>query len=264
MRSSPGFQSLFIVSLVLISVSCAGARKRQNAGADSAAPLVADEVSLKADRSQLSELRKDIPDEVQRENDELALVLNLMTNGDEEPSKIRERFNKAVRDRRSKMDKDLRKKREDFSRDERRKREDTLKKFKDERDAFAKDKHSSDERKRFFEDQELKRKDFFADQSDKRKAFESEMLETRKNFEDYVREKTNRFNQEIRAYTSTYNERRKAESLKKQSERKAQELARRQGQQGVIPTAQPGQPDPLEEFRQIPNTPAMPLAPSDQ
>lgn len=255
--------------LLLISVACSSVSKKEaNAGKRVEPPIVADEVSLKADRSEFAEMRKEIPDDVKRENDELALVLGMMSNSNEEPSKIRERFNKAVRDRREKMDKDLRKKREDFSRTEQRTREDFLKKQTADREKFVKGKNSSDARKRFFEDQDLKRKDFFAGQADKRKEFESQVTDTRKNFEDYLREKTNSFNQEHRAYTAAFYDRKKNEALKKQAEKKAQEKAqdkaRQDAKQGILPVAQPGQADPLEEFRNMPNTPVIPLGPTDQ
>src|SRR3954465_589750 len=152
---------------------------------------IPDEVTLKEDRSQLDELRKDIPEDVRRENDEVAFILKNMATMEEEPSKVRDKFQTAVRKRRDKMDNQLRKERDDFSKNERTSRETFLEKLKSEREDFNASKRDSKERTRFFDKQDGARKDFFADQSEKRKDFESNITERRRDFEDYVREKTN-------------------------------------------------------------------------
>jgi ElaB/YqjD/DUF883 family membrane-anchored ribosome-binding protein len=188
------------------------------------------EVSLAADRSQLSELRKDIPEDVKHENDELAGLLQLMVKSDgsnsmDEPSRVRERFDKIMRDKRSRVDKELQKMRDSFSKAETKSRETFGKEQKIERDRFMSKSHRiSDERKEFFDGQEDKRREYYSDQQDKRRDFEAHISDQRKNFEDYAREKAGDFNQEYRAYTKAYDERRKAESLKKDMKEKAQQM----------------------------------------
>lgn len=281
---SSSFLLLWTLALAFVLLSCATNRGRNDppgkkpvAAPATAAVAVPDEVSLKADRSELAELRKGVPSEVRRENDELAFILGLMAKGDEEPGKVRERFNTAVRKRREKTDQDLRKRREEFTRGERKSREDFLKNAREERARFVKTKVDSEGRNRFFGEQDRKRKEFFAGEQDRRKEFESDMSERRKTFEDYIRERTNHFNQEYRAYTTAFYERKSAEALKKRTESKAARSGTRgdsgpglasgsasavgQGGEGTLPLG--GAMDGLEDFRNIPAIPATPLGPAD-
>jgi hypothetical protein len=262
----------FVLSLVAMSlfVGCAVSSKRAELqDADEKPVGVADEVSLRADRSELNELRKDVPDEIKKSNDELALVLSLMKDGTEEPSKVRDRFNTAVRKKREKFDKQINKRREDFTKTERKNREDFLKQAKADRESFTRKKHASDERKEFFDDQDTKRRDFFSDQQDKRKEFESQATEDRRTFEDYMREQTNNFNQELRAYSTQYYDRQKAEALKKrmaEKEKKLKEDAERAKNPGASSSGavKPGEvPNDLEQFTQIPNVPPTKLGPGE-
>ncbi len=233
MKTSRAFLIATCPLLFALASSCSAFDKRnsekekQEAAAKAAAApstQIPDEVSLKEDRAQLDELRKDIPEDVRRDNDEVAFILKNMATMEEEASKVRDRFNTAVRKRRDKMDKQLRKEREDFSKTERSTREDFLKKLQSEREDFNSSKRDSKERKKFFDKQDGVRKEFFADQSEKRKDFEGNVTERRKAFEDYVREQSNKFNQEHRAYSQAYVERRQALELKKRAEEKGKRL----------------------------------------
>ncbi len=212
---------VFLAASTLI-ISCA---TRSNDRSDSRPVAVPDELSLRADRSALAEERKNIPEEKRRSNDEIAMVLQLMSSkSDQEPSEIRDRFNKALRDRRERNDTSLRKRRDDFTKVERRAREDYLRKAKDERENFAKEKHSAEERKRMFDDQDEKRRDYFSNEADKRKDFESEITEARKTFEDYAKEKTDQFNQEARAYSADFYERKKQVGLRDRAKEKTRSV----------------------------------------
>jgi hypothetical protein len=222
---------------------------------------IPDEVSLKQDRSALSNERKDIPEDIKRSNDELSFIRGLMGQADEEPAKIRERFNKALRDRRTKFDKLMKERRDDFTKEEKRARDEFLGWLKADRNRFVKrnPKANSDRRKTFFDGQETRRADFFANERDRRRDFESRSMEERKTFEDYVRERTNEFNQELRAYTATYYDRKKNLDLKKKADEKARRSSGAKAATTKAPT--PGEPvDPdLEAFQNIPKTPAQPL-----
>lgn len=244
------------------------------------------EVSLKADRSELDKLRSEIPDEVKRQNDEIALILSFINREtEEEPNKVRDRFSTALRKRREALDKHLRRTRESFSKTEKKEREEFLKRSKEDRAEFLERKRSPDDRKRFFEDQEDKRKGFFADQTEKRKDFESSVQDERKRMEDFIREKQNQFNQEWRDYQIRYTERKKQNELKKRMEQKARDLERRgqpvsaPGNQpaGQLPATQPSGSgavnavprgtlqssveESLKEFETIPQGPGVPLVP---
>ena len=132
-----------------------------------AAPIP-DEVSLREDRSSLEELRKGEPEEIKKQNDELALLLGLMKDGTEEPSKVRERYNKIVRDKREKMDKRLRKERDAFSKSEKKGRDDFMKAAAKDRSKFMARKRSPEASKDFFDQQENKRKARFDEEREKR------------------------------------------------------------------------------------------------
>ena len=57
--------------LVISFVGCSNASKQSNES-------MSEEVSLKADRSEYDQLRKDMPAEVRKENDELAGILQML------------------------------------------------------------------------------------------------------------------------------------------------------------------------------------------
>lgn len=173
--------------------------------------LVDEKYSLAEDRKQLEELRQQVPAEQRTKNDELAFVLNLLSEVKRPPSEIRNRFDSAVRKRRDLFNKDAGREREDFTKQERKKREDFLAEQKKNRDEFLVLKPKKDERDEFFQRSEEKRKSFFQNEREKRSDFESDMRERRKSFEDYVREKTDAFNQELRSYSKKYDEMRKRE-----------------------------------------------------
>ncbi len=205
-----------------------GAASSNVTSPDATSSDASSEISLKADRSELDKFRTEIPEEVKRQNDEIALILSFINRETEEdPNKVRDRFSAALRKRREASDKHLRRTRDSFSKREKQEREEFLKKSKEDREEFQDRKRSPDDRKRFFEDQEDKRKEFFADQTEKRKDFESSVQDERKRMEDFIREKQNQFNQEWRDYQTRYTERKKQNDLKKRMEQKSRELERR-------------------------------------
>lgn len=261
------FRTISLLFLVAFASSCAGISRSGDSDQVNGvnAPVeVSDEVSLRADRSHLADLRKDIPEDIKRENDELALVLELMSKGQEEPSKIRSRFNTVMRNRRDAHNKEMRKSREAYTKEERRARDAFLKALQEERNSFVGKKNvSSESRKRFFDAQDEKRKEYFANEREKRNEFESRINETRKTFEDYIRERTNDFNQEYRAYSSSYYERKKALDLKKRMERKARQEGGAAAISGVPSGERRSSANVLEDFKSIPDVPAIPLGASE-
>lgn len=298
MRTSDRFNLIWILSAIVSAVllpACASNRcvgcGKPDASATTASTLASNEteMSLKADRSELDALRKDIPEEIKKQNDEIALIMSfIVRDSEEEPNRVRDRFNTAIRKKREAIDKKISRAREDFTKHERADRDAFLKKAKAERDEYlSKRKRSADDRKRFFDDQEDRRKSFFADQADKRKDFESETQALRKDNEDFTREKQSAFNEEWRAYQTRYNERKKQTDLKKQMEQKSRDLQR--AGKPVLPVTPAGagtkpgsgtvestaavqsgsagageatpQKDPLADFDKIPAGPGIQLSP---
>ena len=200
--------------------STSSERKNIYSEADPKKPLVDSKYSLTADRSKLDEIRATIPPEKKKENDELALILQLTTEVRRNPSDIREEFDKVVRRKREIFDKDMTRERDEFTKKEKRERDDFLKSQSDAREAFNKEKHSREERTEYYRDLDAKRQDHFANEREKRNDFESDMRDKRKNFDDYMREKRDEFNQEYKVYSRKYDEMKKEEREKKAVQQK--------------------------------------------
>jgi hypothetical protein len=173
-----------------------------------------EEVSLKSDRAKMDELRAAIPESQRKENDELSGIDEFFAGGEQEPNRVREKFEHALRSKREKMNGILRKKREDFANLEKKTRDEHLKKSTAARNDMVKGKLSADERKEFASEQEQIRAQHFGEERDRRKAFESEITDQRHTFEDYAREKRGQFDQRWREYRISFEERKKALKLK--------------------------------------------------
>ncbi len=171
------------------------------------------EVSLSEDRSKLDELRKEMPSEKKKENDELALLLNSLNPGASEiplPSyEISSRFHRIMQKKREEFQRGLKTERDEFGRTEKSLREKFLQTQKSERDGFNKSKKNSDERRSFTESQAQKRDAFFADNREKRMSFEEQMRTKQKDFEFTTRTKSSEFNQLLKAYNDNIKERAK-------------------------------------------------------
>ncbi len=221
----------------------------------------AEEISLKKDRSDLDQIRADIPEEVRQQNDEWALILKDM-DGVKSPYEARSRYYDKVRRHRERFNEDMRRVREDFNKSEQRQRKAFLDILEAERKTYEKSKHNSDDRKAFFDDHSDRRKIFFENQQDKRKDFESSVTEKRKDFEDYMKDKQKQFDDAIREYTKNFDararERRQLENAKIEAQRKLPKMS-------PAPTAvqYDGQEKDLQDIRNIPQG-GQPLAPEDE
>lgn len=206
-----------LLGWALMLAACAGQETRKNIYSehDPAKPLVDSKYSLTADRAKVDELRTMVPAEKKKENDELALILQLTGEVKKSPADVRSEFDKVVRKKRELIDKDLKKEREDFTNKEKRERDEFLDSQTKARDKFNAEKHSREERAERYRDLDAKRQEHFANERERRNDFESDMRDKRKNFDDYIREKNNEFNQEYRAYTRRYDDMKKDEREKK-------------------------------------------------
>jgi hypothetical protein len=166
------------------------------------------EVSLKSDLTEVernrSELRKDIPVVTQGQNDDLAVILNLMKDDNLPPQSIRTRYLRHV----EKVRRDFRKQTDDlrsqFNKAEKDNRKEFLDDLAEEKDDFKKDiageKYDREKSKEFYAKIEYKRKEYFDNERDRRKDFESNMKQLRDDFSSRMRDWQLQFNDSIKIY----------------------------------------------------------------
>ena len=195
-----------LVTFSLVSCKSGNPRADREADRKNIQDTLSEEMSLKADRDHLAELRKDIPAETKKANDELALFLGMMKQGTEQPNLVRERFQVLVQKKRQSFREKTVKLRDDFRSAETKRREKFLGEQKSKRDSFTRSKRDHKESREFFSQQDKDRQAFFADERDRRQNFESEMRAQSKDFESYMRERTNEFNEQFRIYSKKLSE----------------------------------------------------------
>lgn len=184
-------------------------------GSSSKLPTGSDEVSLKADRSDLDELRKEVPEEKRKENDELALILQVMNAKDKKPYEIREKFSSIMRKKRDEFYKSQRRTREDFSRRERVEREKFTKEQKEISDRFYRYKPSADERRNFSQEHTSRNQKYYSDSRERRQAFEDEMRTKDKDFSALLTDKNKEFDEHFKSYQKEFKEKMDLEAAKK-------------------------------------------------
>jgi hypothetical protein len=197
-----------LLPALIFVAGCAGApEKVREQDRQTVKQELSEEMSLKADRESLEDLRKEIPEETRRKNDELALYLQLMKQGTEQPQVVRAKFQILVQKRRTSFRDKVTRLRDTYHREETKRREEFLSDQKAKRESFQARKHDSKANREFFSDQDRDRRSFFADERDRRQNFESEVRAQSKDFESYMREKTNEFNEQYRLYSKKFSER---------------------------------------------------------
>ncbi|MCB0357970.1 MAG: hypothetical protein KDD40_13230, partial [Bdellovibrionales bacterium] len=101
---------IFLYSLfVVFFTRCAAPSGSYKSKKSSEKDLASSEVSLAKDQQSLEELRKNIPQDVKARNDSLKIILNMMGELKEHPQKVRDKFNRFQRQRRTKFQKEQRK-----------------------------------------------------------------------------------------------------------------------------------------------------------
>lgn len=205
-------KSYGLVTSVLGSFFLAGL---VSCGSENTLPTGDQEVSLQEDRSRLDELRQDIPEEKRRENDELALILQIMNSKDKKPYEIRERFNTVMRKKREEFSKTQRRIREDFSRRERDDREKFTREQKDVSDKFYRSKPSSEQRSRFSQDHSTRRERHYQDSRARRQAFEDDMRSKERDFSSLIADKVKEFDEHYKAYEKEFREKMDLEATAK-------------------------------------------------
>lgn len=167
---------------------------------------LAQEMSLKEDRDSLKDLRKEVPVEAQKNNDELALFLGLVRQGTENPQIVRDKFNSLVQKKRSGFREKVQTLRDKFRSDETKKRDAFLAEQKSKRDAFLRRKKDAKQTREFLSDQDKERMAFFADERARRQSFESELNAQSKDFDSYMRERQKEFDEQYRLYSKKFSE----------------------------------------------------------
>lgn len=210
---SVGTICLLVVSLVLMSCRT-GPKAEEDAPSAQVREELQDEISLKADRESLSELRAAIPEEKKQNNDELALLLGLMGEIKLKPSDIQGRYQNLAQKHRKKFRDRVSKLRDQYRREESKRREGFLREQKSLRDDFKHKKADREESKEFFAEQDRRRQEFFANEKDRRKDFESEIQTQSKDFDSYMNEKQKEFSEQLRLYSKRFHEAEKEKSKK--------------------------------------------------
>jgi hypothetical protein len=164
------------------------------------------EMSLKEDRDSLNELRKEVPADTQKSNDELALFLNLIKQGTETPQTVRDKFNGLVMKKRSSFREKVERLRNKFRDDETLRRETFMRDQQKKRDNYLRRKHDPRDQRDFLRDLEKDRVTYFADERDRRSSFESEIRAQSRDFDSYMRERQKEFDEQYRIYSKKFSE----------------------------------------------------------
>lgn len=204
------------ISLLLTSCNIKNVRSEKDPSTHSVELLkIQQEVSLSSDRDELGKLRKDTPEPVIEDNDELKFILDFFTDIRQQPSRIKSKFDRIVRRKQEKFRKQIRKQRKSFSKTEREKRKVFLKEQKDNREDFLdSDQNTKEGRKEYFDKQDEKRKVYFANARDHRKDFEAQVKEIQKDTNSYFREKKKQFRDELRIFKRKHKEWKKDQKKK--------------------------------------------------
>lgn len=204
-------RALFIICVFL--AGCATSKSDNPRKISEQRQLVRDqlssEVSLKEDRHQLDDLRKDIPKEKREQNDELAFSLNLTAEVKEEPSKIRGRFQNVMEKRRRRFNDKVNKIRKQYQADETARRDKLFKDQNKMRDTYRAQKHSASDSHEFYSQLDKDRLEFFTREREKRADFDDEILQQTKDFNEYMRMKYDEFTEQMRIYTQRYDQMKK-------------------------------------------------------
>ena len=200
---------------------------------------LAQEISLKADREELAELRQQVPAEKKEANDELALLLNLMGEVKLRPSEVQARYQSLTLKRRDQFRKKADKLRADFRKEEAKRKEKFLKEQGVARKDFKPPKGDRAASKEFFAEQDHKRREFFDGEKDRRKDFESELTTQSKDFDSYMREKQKEFSEQLRLYSKRFSEvekeKRELEQAKREAERFGKKAAAHPSGNSAVP-----------------------------
>lgn len=219
--------------------------------------LGSEELSLKQDRKHLDELRKDIPEDVKKENDDLAFLLKLFEDKSRQPMKIRKQFDQVYNRLRKNKQKEFKKERDDFTKKEKKNRKTFISDAKNKRKKFLDGNPSKESKKEFFEEERTNRKEYFAEEREKRKDFESDLRARRKEHDGFLKDKRKEFDDRLRQF-------KKEQKEMKDMQRKAEMQRSRPKSLAVDTDLSPTNKQYLQDFSKIPKRGGHTLAPPDE
>lgn len=186
------------------------------------------DVSLKGDKGEIERLRKAIPEDRRKRNDDLKDVLQYFGEVRLPPEEIQEKYDQMFERQRDQFNRLKEKEREQFDKQEQKDRDAFDKQQKAAREDFLNSHHSSDDRETFFNDQEAKRQDFNDTEHEKRDEFNTGWHERTDDFNSDVQDKRQEFQEQFREYSHRYNAWQKSLEDKKQKQEDMDELRKEQ------------------------------------
>jgi len=212
-------KALLIIPMLL--VGCATSKSDNPRKISEQRQLVRDqltsEISLKEDRHQLDDLRKEIPKEKKEANDELAFSLNQTSELKEEPSKIRQRYQNVMEKRRRRFNDKVTKLRRQYQTDETARRDKFFKDQNKARDNYRAENHSASDSHEYYNQLDKDRLEFFAREREKRADFDDEIHQQTHDFNEYMKMKYDEFIEQMRIYTQRYDQMKKEKGNAKSS-----------------------------------------------
>ncbi len=194
-------------------VGCQASRKRNP---PLEVVLESQEVSIAQDRSHLENERQGVPKAIARKNDDLAFDLEKMAELRLPPDQIRREFQMKVGKSRKNFRSDLEARRSQFSRRESVEREKFLADLAKERENFKRRRRTSEQSRKYFDEEDIKKRDFNSQQKDERLRFESEMSTVIKDYDSIVQQRIKQFDDQLKIYSTRYYEKKREQRPTKQ------------------------------------------------
>ena len=245
------FSLCFSISFIINASSSEPPKKSGTESSDQ-------ELSLQQDRAELDKLRKDIPEDVKRENDDMAFILKLFEDKKRKPSKIKRQFDKAYNRIRKKKQKEFKRERKEFTRIEKSQRKKSIAEAKKKRKEYLDSKPTKDDKKTFFDDERTKRKEYFSDEKEKRRDFESDLRARKKESDDFLRDRRKEFSDRLRQFKKDQKELKEMEKKLKKNRGKSPAAT------GISNQLSPENEQYLKDFEKIPRKGGQKLKPAEE
>lgn len=247
-------KTVLLNSLLSILFVCTQALASSSEPKEEDVDTSSQELSLKQDRAELDELRKEVPEDIKQSNDDMAFILKLFENKARKPSKIRSQFTKVYNRTRKKKQKEFKKERNQFTKAEKKRRKAFQKQAKKKRQEFLDSDPEKDDKKEYFAEERVRQKEFYNDERDKRKEFEADLRARRKEFDDYLKDRRKDFDDRLRQF-------RKEQKEMKRMQRK---MKKQRSSRATSTEISPENQKYLSDFDKIPRKGGHRLAPPDE
>lgn len=247
-----------LVFLMGLGLSCAPlARLRE---ADGGEGQNRGEYSLKSDRSHLATMREHVPQDIQLRNDEWALVLQLMAEGREHPSQVRDKFSDISRQLRQRFSRDRRQEREQFNKKIKHLRQDFTTQQTTAQKEFQLTNPNRQATAQFYGKQNQETQEFYLSLRTQQNEFEADQRQKQRDFDAYLAEKQRHFDQEYRDYNRRYMQKFGESNGAGGATGGLETPASGRGREGVSSPQPSGEDhEALREFQKFPKGPGVPL-----